>query len=180
MTTVAQLVGLLAMGANILAFQFKSKRNIIFSQLVGSALFAVNMFMLHAILGGILNIVGIIRAIVYINKDKLKVSIKVVNIFFILLYIFSYILVFTVFGKEPSPLNFVIEILPIVGMSAMTLGLSGTNARTIRIVGFINSPCWLIYGFVNFSIGGILCEVFSIASATWAYLRLDLKDKNQR
>ena len=174
----AQAIGILAMMANILSFQFKRKRNIIFAQLIGSALFAANMLLLGAMMGCILNILGIIRGIVYINKDKLRVPIQAVNILFILFYVLSYVLVFTVLGKAHTVLNLVVEILPIIGMSAMTLGLAGRNARTIRIVCFINSPCWLIYNLICFSIGGILCEIFSIISAISAYLRLDLKHKN--
>ena len=71
MTLTAQIIGIFAMVANVAAYQFKNKRNVILCQLAGSALFAVNMFMLDALMGGLLNVVGIVRAIVYINKDRL-------------------------------------------------------------------------------------------------------------
>ena len=57
----------------------------------------------------------------------------------------------------------------------MTVGFSGRSARTIRLCGWINSPCWLIYNCVNASIGGILCEAISLVSAISAYVRLDAK-----
>ena len=172
---IAQSVGLLAMAANILAFQFKSRRNIILCQLMGSVFFAINMFMLDALMGGILNIVGIARALVYLKKDQIKIPIRWVTALFLIAYSASYVLVFTVFAKEATPQNLIVEVLPIIGMSAMTIGLSGTNAKRIRICGFVNSPCWLTYNSINFSIGGILCEVFSIISVILAYLRLDTK-----
>jgi len=171
---VAQILGILAMAANIIAFQFKQKKHVLLCQLAGSVLFAFNMFMLDALMGGILNIVGIARALVYMKKDRLRMPVKWVNALFILLYSSSYILVFAVFGKAPTWQNLIVEFLPIIGMSVMTIGLSGSNARAIRICGFINSPCWLVYNYINFSIGGILCEVFSIVSAVSAFLRLDV------
>lgn len=180
MNVFAQLIGILAMSANVVSYQFKSKRAILACQLVGAILFAVNMFLLDAIMGGILNIIGILRAIVYMHRERFENNVSLINIGFILLYALSYIAVFTVFGKEASLANFLIELLPIIGMSVMTVGFSGKNAKTIRICGFINSPCWLIYNCVNFSIGGILCEAISLFSAIFAYVRLDMKDKTYR
>ena len=184
MTLTAQIIGIFAMAANVVAYQFKNKRNVILCQLAGSALFAVNMFMLDALMGGLLNVVGIVRAIVYINKDRLKIPVKLVNGIFMALYLASYILVFAVFGKEPTPFNLTVEILPLIGMGAMTVGLSMKDSKAIRVCGFINSPCWLIYNSLVFSLGGILCEVFGIVSIILAHIRIDIKngkdnDKNE-
>ena len=176
MTLTAQIIGIFAMVANVAAYQFKNRRNVILCQLVGSVLFAVNMFMLDALMGGLLNIVGIMRAIVYINKDRLKIPVKLVNGIFMALYLSSYILVFAAFGKEPTSFNLLIEILPLIGMGAMTVGLSMKDSKAIRVCGFINSPCWLIYNSLVFSLGGILCEVFGIVSVITAYIRLDMKN----
>ena len=172
---IAQIFGILGMGMNVLSYQCKEKKALITVQLFGSLFFAINMFMLDALMGGILNIVGIARALVYLKKDQIKIPIRWVTALFLIAYSASYVLVFTVFAKEATPQNLIVEVLPIIGMSAMTIGLSGTNAKRIRICGFVNSPCWLTYNSINFSIGGILCEVFSIISVILAYLRLDTK-----
>lgn len=179
MTIVAQGIGLVAMAANVLAYQFKSRKSIILCQLFGALLFAVNMFMLGATIGGILNILAFFRALVYIKKDALKLPVKALNTLFLLLFVLFYVLVFTVFGKEPSAKNLAVELLPVIGMGAMTVGLSKNTPRAIRLAGFINSPCWLIYDCVSFSLGGILCEVFSIASVISALWRIDVRAKKE-
>jgi hypothetical protein len=143
-------------------------------------LFAVNMFMLDALMGGLLNVIGIARAVVYINKDRLKIPVKLVNGIFMAVYLALYALVFAAFGKEPTPFNLLVEILPLIGMGAMTVGLSMKDSRAIRICGLINSPCWLIYNSLVFSLGGILCEVFGIVSVITAYIRLDMKNRKDR
>ena len=180
MTLTAQIIGIFAMVANIAAYQFKNKRNVILCQLAGSVLFAVNMFMLDALMGGLLNIVGIVRAIVYINKDRLKIPIKIVNGIFMALYLASYILVFAVFGKEQTAFNLLVEFLPLIGMGAITVGLSMKDSKAIRVCGFINSPCWLIYNSLVFSLGGILCEALGIVSIVTAYIRLDMKKRKEK
>ena len=179
MVLAALIIGIFAMVANVSAYQFKSRPNVILCQLVGCLLFALNMFMLGALMCGILNIVGVIRALVFLKKERIKLPIKLVNGIFMLVYIASYVLVFTVFGKEPSLKNLLLEIVPLIGTGAMTIGLSMNDARSIRVCGFINSPCWLIYNTLNYSLGGILCEVFGLVSIISAYIRYDVKNSKE-
>ncbi len=178
MDILAQAIGILAMIAIVLSFQFKSQKMIILWQLIGSALFSANYFMLGALMGGVLNVIAIVRAFVYMNKDKFKLPIKYVNLIFIATYLISYLLVFTVFGKNPTHLNLAVEVLPIIAMCTVTLGFGSKSARTVRICGLVNSPCWLIYNSVNFALGGIICEILSIISVVSSYIRNDLKKEN--
>ena len=61
-----QAIGIVAMALNISAFQFKSKRTLLMMICVGSALFSINMFLLGAITGGIMNLIGVVRSLVYV------------------------------------------------------------------------------------------------------------------
>ena len=180
MYIAAQIIGIVAMGTNIISYQFKSRKMLLFFQFLGSALFAVNMFMLDATMGGILNILGVARALTYINKDKIKIPLIYVNSAFVLAYVSCYVLLFTVFGTKPTAINMISEILPVLGMSIMTFALAGDDAKKIRLCGFINSPCWLIYNCFNFAIGGILCEAFSLISITSAFIRIDIMGKKEQ
>jgi hypothetical protein len=44
----------------------------------------------------------------------------------------------------------------------------------VRAVSFLSSPCWLVYNIINFSIPGILTEVFAMCSIIVGILRIDL------
>ena len=169
-----QAIGIVAMALNIIAFQFKNKRTLLLIICVGSGLFSVNMFLLGAVTGGIMTLLGVIRSLVYVDKNKLPIPIKWVNALFIVSYLISYVLSFTQFGTEPIIRNFVLELLPIIAMTAMTFAFAADNSKTIRLAGFINSPCWLIYNICNLAIGGILCEVFALVSITSALIRIDI------
>ena len=174
-----QAIGIVAMATNITAFQFKNKRTLLLCICVGSALFSVNMFMLGAITGGIMNMLGVARSLVYVNKEKLPISVKWVNAMFILAYLISYVLSFTVFGTEPILRNFILELLPIIAMSAMTFAFAGNNSKIIRLSGFISSPCWLVYNIFNNALGGIICEIFILASVISALIRIDILGKKE-
>lgn len=171
---IAQGFGIAGMTFNILSYQMKKQRNVILMQMFGGLLFAINMFMISAFIGGILNVVAVIRAIVFANKQRIR-NIKLCTVMFIVSYALSYILVFTVFGKAINTANLITELLPIIGMTALSIGFAKNNASDIRKYGLISSPSWLIYNCINLSIGGIICETMSLISILTAYLRYDKK-----
>ncbi len=179
MTLIAQMIGIIAMAANIVSYQFRKPSSIMLSQLIGSALFSVNFLMLNATTGAMLNLIGIFRALVYLNQHKIKLRKGYLIAIFILFYVISYACGFLLFQKEPTLPNLIVEVLPVIGMSAITVGFSANNARLIRFLGLVNSPCWLIYNVICFSVGGILCETFALISILSAFVRHDLKGKKQ-
>ena len=175
---IAQAIGIFAMIFNLLSYQQKTRNKAIIFQLFGTTLFTVNFLMLGAMVGGLLNLVGAIRAIVFINKEKFHADHIAWQIGFVIVYFASYILTFTVFDKEPTAFNFIIEFLPIIGMIATTISYRFTDAKSIRKFGLISSPVWLVYNIANFSVGAILCEVLSLGSIIIGIIRLDRKTKN--
>lgn len=170
---IAQVIGIIAMAFNILSYQFKKKRAVITAQLLGAACFSINFLMLGAVVGGILNILAAIRAVVFLFKDKLKTDKWPWLIGFILCYIAVYILNFTAFGKEPTPVNLIVEVLPVIGMVALNIGFMQKSSAGIRKFGLISSPAWLIYNIVAFSWGAIICEALSLISIFIGMFRND-------
>ena len=174
----AQAISILGMTMNVLSYQQKNKRMVIAFQFFGGAFFAISFFMLGAIVGSIMNIIAVIRAIVYMNKEKLHTDrIEWVYAFTVLFFV-SYALTFTVIGKEPSVKNLVLEMLPIIGMIATTVSFRLEGAREVRRLGLISAPAWLIYNIFCFSLGGILCEMFGMVSIFIGMARFDLKKRD--
>lgn len=175
---IAQAIGIFAMAFNLLSYQQKTRKGAIVFQLFGTTLFTINFLMLGAMVGGLLNLVGAIRAIIFINKEKLRADHIAWQIGFIAVYFASYILTFTAFGKEATAFNLIIEFLPLIGMIATTISYRFSDAKSIRKFGLISSPAWLVYNIANMSVGAILCEVLSLGSIIIGIVRLD-KKKNQ-
>lgn len=176
---IAQAVGIVAMAFNIFSYQQKKQKGVIACQLVGGVLFAVNFLLLGAWVGGILNIIAAIRAVIFLNKEKLKADRPMWLIGFTASYAAVYILSFTVFGTLATPYNFVIELLPVIGMVATTVGFSLRRAADVRKCGLVSSPSWLIYNISNFSLGAIICETLSLISIVAGIIRLDLKKNRE-
>ena len=176
---IAQAIGIVAMLFNILSYQSKQQRWIIALQLCGGALFAVNFLMLGATVGGILNILATIRAIIFLFKDKLKADRLPWLFGFIAAYIAVYVLNFTIFGKEATPFNLIIEILPVIGMTALSIGFRLKNASDVRKCGLVSSPAWLIYNIASGSWGAIICETLTLGSIVIGMLRHDGKKQEK-
>ncbi|MBO7251204.1 MAG: YgjV family protein [Oscillospiraceae bacterium] len=172
---IAQAIGIVAMTFNIFSYQQKTRSRAIGFQLFGGLLFCINFLMLGAIAGGILNAVAVVRAIVFLNKEKLKADRLGWLIGFTAVYFLSYLLTFTLFGTEATALNLIVELLPVIGMIATTISFRLTDAKDIRKYGLISSPAWLIYNIANFSIGAIICEVLSLGSILIGIFRYDRK-----
>ena len=96
---------------------------------------------------------------------------------FVSLYVAAYVLSFTVFQKEFTVTNALVELLPIIGMTAQTIGLRINTAKAIRIFGLVSSPSWLVYNVVNVAVGAIICEVLSLGSIVISFIRYDIKRK---
>ena len=174
---IAQIIGILAMLFNILSYQGKKQKTVIALQLIGGALFAVNFLMLGALVGGILNILATIRAVVFLFKEKLKADRLPCLISFITAYIAVYVLNFTLFGKEPTAFNLIVEVLPVIGMLALNIGFMLKNASDVRKCGLVSSPAWLIYNIIVGSWGAIACEALTLISIFVGMLRYDNKAK---
>lgn len=174
---IAQAIGIAAMAFNIISYQGKKQSTVILLQLFGGTLFAVNYLMIGASVGGILNIIGAVRAIVFLFKDRLKTNRLPWLIVFIASYLTVYVLNFTVFGKDINAFNLIVEVLPVIGMVALNIGYRMKNAAAVRKCALISSPAWLTYNIVVVSWGAILCEVFSLISILVGIFRHD-KAKN--
>lgn len=170
---IAQILGIAGMTMNILSFMQKSQRRIIVMQLFGGALFALNYLLLGSHTGCLLNVAAVFRAVVYSNKEKFHAEEKGWFYGFSASFVLIYILTFALFGKAPTPANFAIELLPVVSMMIATYAFSLKNAAQVRKLGLVYCPMWLVYNCFVFSIGGILCEAFSIGSIIVGYLRHD-------
>ncbi len=172
---IGQALGIAGMFFNVISFQGKKASTVMMIQFCAASLFAVSYFMIGAVGAAMLNAIAILRAAVYANKEKCHADKTIWLVIFIALYVASYILTFTVFGKGATAFNFIIEVLPVIALSVTTVGFKMQNAKIIRRFGIVNSVCWLIYNIINFAIGGILCEVFCLISIFIGMFRLDRK-----
>lgn len=172
---VGQAASILAMACMIFSYQQKIQRRLVLCQLFGGILFAISFFLLGATVGALMNIIAVVRALLFLFPKRINASHPAWLCVFIASYVAFYVLSFTVFGTPLTPANLAIELLPIIGMTALSVGFMLADSGKVRRVGLISSPSWLIYNIYYLSIGATICEVLSLASIVIGMLRHDKK-----
>ena len=176
---IAQVTSIVGVGFNCLSFLQKKKTPLLILQLASSVMFALSYLLLGAIAGAIINVVSIVRAIVFLWKDKLNAGNAIWTAGFITAYLASYASSFLVFGKEPTWQNLIIEFLPVIAMTAIHLSFRYTETKMVRRFGLISSPSWLTYNVAVSSIGGMISELINFVTIIVGIIRLDLKKENK-
>ena len=177
MNILGQTLSIIAMAIAILSYQAKKQKIFTSIQLISTTLFAVSFLLLGATTGAMLNFIAAVRALIYVNKHKLHADRPIWLIGFIALYIGAYVMTFAAFGKPLTVINFIVEILPVIGMVASHLALYINSDKAVRRFSLVSSPVWLVYNIVSVSVGAIICESISIVSIIIGMFRHDIEKK---
>lgn len=157
-----QLIGFAAMLLVIISYQAKKRTIILLIQILSSTLWAIQFLLLGGITGAALNILAIIRALIYMQKDKYAWTNSLwlpigSSIVFVTVGIITY--------------ESLISILPMIAMVIASFALFVRDERKIRLMSLGISPPWLIYDAFSGSVAGVISEVFTICSIIIALIR---------
>lgn len=156
---IAQAIGIVAMVICISSFQFKKNKHLFLVQGISSTLFFIHYLLLGQEAGAFMNLLSILRSIC-LNVKILRN--RVLEILLILGFLAIAIVTYS---------NW-LTILILIAQIGGTIVFWQNNAKRIRIFQLsVSSPCWLIHNVFNFSIGGIITEVFNIISTAVSMIR---------
>lgn len=166
-TFITQAIGFLAVASFVLSYQAKSNRALYLCQVIGSALFCLQFFLLGAASGCLSLAVNILRGAVLMKyNDWPWVRRKGTAALFC--GAFAVILALTWDGP--------LSLLAFTASAVSTIGYWQNNARTIRLSNLLcASPCWLVYDVFVHSWGGVLSEAITIVSILVSGLRFGWK-----
>lgn len=158
---LGQIFSFVAVILGFLSFQVKTDKSLIVLQIATSIVFVLSYFFLGAVTAAVLNTVGILRNIIYYNKDKKFYSKKIFPALFVILMILCG--AFSWSGIH--------SLLVIAGIGINTYCLSFDNPQNIRKSILFSSPLVLIYDILEFSTGGIIYETVVIISSIIGIIR---------
>ena len=163
---IAQTLGIFGMLAAMISYQCKKNKNYFIFQGLSGAFFSAQFILIGAWAGLIFNAYNIVRALAYQSK-KARSVVCVISLE-ILVVIAAAMSVF-VFKEAWWLVSFTL-IAQITGTFAMWT----RDGKKIRISQMaVVSPFWLLYDLLIPvpSIGGVLCEVFNMASVVVSFIR---------
>ena len=161
-------VGLLGIIACLLAFQMKKRNAIMFMQLLGVALFGLQLALLKAWTGAILDAISFVRTFIFSKRaDKEWAQHPFWLVFFIIVQLATGILTWESF----------ISIFAILGTLLATFALWMKKPKYIRLICLFVGPCWIVYNSVIGAYTGVLNEVIAMTSIVIGIIRYDIKKK---
>ena len=166
MTTeiIAQGIGIVAAAISISSFQFKNNKTLFILRAIASILFAVNYFLINAFTAAILNAINIFCMLLMVYGERHRYIAIPIG----LCAAYTVSVFFTYEG--------ILSILLLVAQIACVISMWTADGLKIRVVQlFISSPIWLINNIIVFTIGGIVTEVFAIASVIVSIIRFGFK-----
>lgn len=156
---IAQVIGIIAMAVCISSFQFKKNKHLFIVQGISSTLFFLHYLLLGQSAGAFMNLLSIMRSVclnVKFLRNRVCEVLLIIGFFVIAAFTFD------------SWLTILILIAQVGG----TIVYWQNKAKRIRIFQLaVSSPCWLLHNIFAFSIGGIITEVFNIASTVISMIR---------
>ena len=165
-TIIAQTLGIFGMLAAMISYQCKKNKNYFIFQGLSGAFFSAQFILIGAWAGLIFNAYNIVRALAYQSKKARSVGCVVGLECLVLTAAMISIFVF----KEAWWLVSFTLVAQVTGTFAMWT----RDGKKIRISQMaVVSPFWLLYDLLIPvpSIGGILCEVFNMASVVISFIR---------
>ena len=163
---IAQLLGIFGMLAAMLSYQCKKNKNYFIWQGLSGAFFSAQFILIGAWAGLIFNAYNIVRAVVYQSKKAKSVGCIICLEILVVAAAALSVLAF----KEAWWLVLFTWIAQATGTFAMWTR-DGKKIRISQLA--VVSPFWLLYDLLIPvpSIGGILCEVFNMASVVISFIR---------
>lgn len=167
---IGQILGIIATIITFASYQMNTKKTLLIASTLATLATCLSYFFLDASSGFALNIVCIVRNILfYFQDEKSKfnyISASVLALVMVVLGAFSW--------QGP------VSLLIIIALAANTIFMSFGNPQLLRKSILFTSTSVLLYNVFVFSIGGIANEAVSIISSVIGIVRFRQKNKDAK
>lgn len=163
---IGQLLGIVAVILGFVSFQMKTPRGILFFQIITSLVFSAHYLLIGALTAMALNLLAVIKCVVYFLRNKAGKNGFVAPAIFTVLTIITSILTWD--GWHSAFI--------MTGLVVNTISLALPNANKTRLCMFIKSPLCLVYNAIASSGGGVIYECAVLVSSLIGVIR-DRKEK---
>ena len=166
---VGQVLGVIAFIVMFGAYQLNTSKKLLLAQTSAIVLFCLHYLLIGAYTAFALNVVGVVRNMIYYFKEKKIFAWKLWP------YVLSAIMV--VLGVLTWEGWY--SILFIAGLAVNTVCMSLPTAQGIRKSLLFTCPPVLVYNICVLSIGGIINETLSIISSAIGIVRYNKENKSK-
>ena len=169
MAFIIQLIGFLGLGMSVGAFQFKKHGQIIFCKILAALCFGLHYALLGAWSGAVLELISVIRDMIFRWQVKKNVSTLPTIIGFGI-----FVLATGVFTYDGW-----LSILPVTCKLLTTVSYGMKNEKWLRRITMPSSFLWIAYNSTIGSISGVVTDCLNLVSILIAMYKFDFKKDQQ-
>lgn len=166
---LSTIFGILGMCTTVLIYQQKTRKGLILSKLLSDVIWFLYYICLSAYSGAAIAVIGMIREIVFINREKKWAKHQGWLVFFLLLS----------FGSAIITWKNIFSILPCTASAISVISFWIGNPKLSRKLSYPISACMLTYNITSDAVIGVINEIFTIISSVIGTIRLDRKKDNK-
>ena len=167
MKTAGYIVGVIAVITFFISYQFSNKKKLLYVQTAGTALNCLHYFLLGAASGFAMNIVGIIRNILFYYFEKKGISVKWL----------PYALAVAMGVTSLFFWDGWYSCLIVVGLMLNTIFMGVFNSQNLRKSILLTCSMIALYNIIVGSYTGVITESISIISAIIGIIRYHKPNK---
>lgn len=156
-----EAIGVLGIIASIISFQCKKHSRLLLFRSANESLFALQYGLLGAYTGMAMNVIGVVRNIVFTELVKRKKSTVPARIVFGAVFV---VFVAVTWAGFKSLLSGTAKVIS-------TFAYGSTNFALTRVLIFITSTSWFVYNLLVKSYAGCACELLTIGSIIVSLIR---------
>jgi hypothetical protein len=158
---IGQFLGVVAVILGFITYQMKSPKALLIVNLMTCGVFCLHYLLIGAISGAVMNGIGIIRNLVYTNRDKKAFSSPLWPVIFAVVMLIAGLVTWQDWRS----------VLVVCALVINSLALSMKNAQHIRYSLLVTCPMVMVYDVLLKSYGGFVYEGMSIVSAVIGIIR---------
>jgi len=163
---IAQVIGTIALIVLMYSFQNNKKQRLLKLQILSSLLFALQYLFLNAYTGCLMNLMCMIRNIIFNKYEKNRVPI------YWLITIVAFMIFLSVLTYKD-----LISLFPMIAVVVYSCAIWKDNLRIIRIIEVISCILFIVYNIHVSAIIGLISTIVEIIGAIIAIYRFDIKKK---
>ncbi len=166
MNLTAQLFGIAGFLFTVVSFQERNIKKFFIMQAIAGFMFFMNFAIMGALSAALFNLVNLVRGALLSKKEHKPWHLGTIEILYTVCFVISLIVI------NGDLFQIFLSSLTYFALVLMTIFMWKGNGKYIRYVQlFVVSPAWIIHNIFNFSLGGLLCEIFSMLSVIVSFIR---------
>ena len=162
---LSTIFGVLGMATTVLIYQQKTRKGLILSKLLSDVIWFFYYICLSAYSGAAIAVIGMIRELVFINREKKWAKHPIWLVFFLMLSFVSAIITW----------KNIYSVLPCIASAISVISFWIGNPRLSRKLSYPISACMLTYNITSVAVIGVINEIFTVISSIIGTIRLDRK-----